>query len=77
MTPEQEAKLQKLGQAFLDAGYEYWLASLEAGQWGAVKWVQSTSGEVCIFTRGEYRETLMSNIPMASDVHYFKPEESE
>ncbi len=29
---------------------------------GAVRWIQDTTGRVVIFTRGEFRDTLIKNI---------------
>lgn len=55
---ELEAGAQKL----LDAAYEYWTLMQEAGRGGALFWLDDSSGRTVIFTRGEYRSHLLSNI---------------
>lgn len=44
-----------------DAGHEFWLAchNQEYGG-GAIRWVEYSDGSLIIFTRGEYRDRLMS-----------------
>ena len=54
--------LSKVGDAFLEAGRNYWEAAHKAGMNGAIIWLTSVSGELVMFTRGEYRETLLINI---------------
>ena len=56
------ADLADVGDRFLKAGRDYWEAAHKAGVDGAVIWLTSTDGEMVIFTRGEYRLTLLSNI---------------
>lgn len=57
-----DEKRKATGQKLLDAAYEFWDACIQEGQDGAVQWLAGTRGELVIFTRGEYREQLMSNI---------------
>lgn len=71
-------------QALLDAAYEFWTACNEAGQRGAVQWLEGTLGELIIFTRGEYRRQILDNIyrlPDAQEIYYFgeqmPPEEDD
>ena len=47
-------------EALLAAAHEFWQAKQDAGQGAAVVWVTDTDGRTLIFTRGEYREQLMS-----------------
>lgn len=64
------------GQKLLDAAHEFWKACHAEGQYGAVQWLTGADGELVIFTRGEYRDTLMQNIytlPSAR-VHFFSEE---
>lgn len=57
------AELQKAGDAFMQAGMRYWEAVHRAGlRGGAVVWIGDSDGQTAIFTRSEYRETLMNNI---------------
>lgn len=58
MDEKRKAAAEKL----LDAAHEFWKACRAEGQYGAVQWLTSTSGELLIFTRGEYRATLLKNI---------------
>jgi len=57
-----DAKRVKTGQKLLDAAHKFWKACHEEGQYGAVQWLEGTDGCLVIFTRGEYRDTLISNI---------------
>lgn len=67
-------KRRVAGQRLLDAAHEFWSACHEEGQYGAVQWLTGSSGELVIFTRGEYRERLMMNIdtlPNVEKIHFF------
>lgn len=57
-----EAEMQEKGQKLLDATYDYWKIMQEAGEGGALFWLRDTSGKTVIFTRGEYRATLLHNV---------------
>ncbi|MEA1878626.1 MAG: hypothetical protein U9N86_17425 [Bacteroidota bacterium] len=61
-------------QKLLDTAQDFWDACHEEGQQGAVQWLEGTGNELLIYTRSEYRETLMANINKLprSKVHYFK-----
>jgi hypothetical protein len=62
------------GQKLLDVAQEFWDACHQEGQYGAVQWLTGTNGELLIYTRGEYRERLMSNIhtlPNVEKIHMF------
>ena len=64
------------GQRLLDTAQEFWDACHKEGQWGAVQWLEGANGELLIYTRGEYRQQLMTNIhglPSAK-VHFFHGE---
>ena len=63
-----DKKRQAAAQKLLNAAHEFWNACHEEGQYGAVQWLTGTLGELVIFTRGEYRERLMSNIHTLPDV---------
>lgn len=61
-------------QKLLAAAHEFWSACHEEGQYGAVQWLTGTTGELVIFTRGEYRQQLMANIhtlPNVEKIHVF------
>ena len=47
---------------FLDAGMEYWKICQKQGQGGAVQWIEDADGRLIIFTRGEYRHQLLSQV---------------
>jgi len=53
--------------ALLQAAHDFWDSERQAGQQGAVKWVQADDGSLVIFTRGEYRDELMKAISGPSD----------
>ena len=58
------ADLQAAADKFLDAGQEYWNACRKAGlDIGSVTYIENGAKGLAIFTRGEYRGTLMNNIP--------------
>lgn len=59
-----DSKRRDAGQKLLDAAHEFWDACREEGQYGAVQWLEATDGAIVIFTRGEYRHTLLNNITM-------------
>ena len=65
-------ELNEVAAEFLAAGHKYWKAAQRAGIGGAVIWVSDTADGFVLFSRGEYRETLMRNIDYLSDnVRYF------
>lgn len=63
-------------QKLLDVAQEFWNACHEEGQYGAVQWLQDEGGRLLIYTRGEYRDRLLSNIVSLPDtkIHYFNGE---
>lgn len=72
-----DKKRRAAGQKLLDAAHEFWRACHAEGQSGAVQWLTGTLGEVVIFTRGEYRDQLMTNIhtlPNVEKIHFFAEE---
>jgi hypothetical protein len=64
-----DEKRRRAGQKLMDVAYEFWEACHEEGQYGAVQWLTGTNGELLIFTRGEYREHLMTNIHILPNIH--------
>ncbi len=64
------------GTKLLAAAQEFWEACHEEKQYGAVQWLEGTSGELLIYTRGEYRRQLMENIGSlpSAKVHFFRGE---
>jgi hypothetical protein len=71
-----DSKRIETAQKLLDAAQDFWDACHQEGQYGAVQWLEGTGGELLIYTRGEYRQQLMSNIMSlpSSKVHFFKGE---
>jgi hypothetical protein len=56
--------LNEAAGRFLAAGQEYWEACRKAGlDIGSVTWIEDSAKGLAIFTRGEYRDTIMRNIP--------------
>ena len=67
-------KRMEAGAALLRAAHAFWSACHEEGQHGAVQWLEGSDGELVVFTRGEYRQQIMSNIhvlPHSDKIHYF------
>jgi hypothetical protein len=65
-------KRKAAGAKLLEAAQEFWDACREEGQYGAIQWLEGSGGELLIYTRGEYRQTLMANIhSLPSDKVYF------
>lgn len=71
-----DEKRQAAGAKLLAAAQEFWESCHEEGQYGAVQWLEGASGELLIYTRGEYRQQLMANIHGLSSakVHFFRGE---
>lgn len=63
--------LHKASDKFIAAGKAYWEAMHKAGMGGALAWVEDSGEGLVIFTRGEYREVLLRNIPEVGQVHQF------
>lgn len=57
-----EEELRQAGQTLLDAAYAYWKVMQEAGMGGALFWLDDAAGKTVLFTRGEYRATLLRNV---------------
>ena len=57
-----DVALEQAGQKLLDAAAAYWKEYQRALGHNAVVWLLGTGGELVIFTRGDYRHTLMENI---------------
>lgn len=63
------SELQKLGDEFIKAGQAYWEAMQKAGMGGALAWIEDSHQGLVIFTRGEYRDTLLRNIPEIGPIY--------
>lgn len=62
--------LQKAADKFLAAGQEYKDATQKAGlNVGAVIWYENSHKGLCVFTRGEYRDTILRNIPEVGQIY--------
>ena len=78
MSKISDQKRLEVAQKLLDAAYDFWEDANSHGQYGAVQWLTGTNGELIIFTRSEYRESLMKNIERLSfvaPVNYYHAEE--
>lgn len=65
-------ELSTVGEEFLAAGYKYWEAMHRVpGLGGAIAWISDTNDGLVIFTRGEYRDTILRNIPELGPVKHF------
>jgi len=64
------ADLQQAADKFLAAGQEYWNACAKAGlNVGAVIWIEDSQKGLGIFTRGEYRDVILRNIPEVGQIY--------
>ena len=64
------AQLQEEADRFQEAGIRYWEAMHKAGIGGAIAWVQGKEG-LTLFTRGEYRDTLLRNVERIGPITHF------
>lgn len=80
-TISKDSERGKAAQALLDAAYAYWKLYQVPGGGGAIQWLSDTDGRLLIFTRGEYRETLLHNIhdvlDMGKEVFFVEELEGE
>lgn len=65
-------------EALLAAGHEFWLSVGRENYkaQGAVQWLTASDGSLVLFTRGEYKQTLLNNIaalPGAAVVNWKQP----
>jgi hypothetical protein len=60
----------------LESAQAFWEACAIEGQYGAVQWLEDCDGRLLIYTRGEYRQELMSQVCKmpSSKVHFFQGE---
>lgn len=65
------ADLKKVGDKFLAAAQEYWVASHKAGVDGAVIWLKDSAEGFVLYTRGEYQDTILRSIPELGPVKMF------
>lgn len=65
------ADLQKSADRFIEAGQQYWNDCRRAGlDVGSVTWIEQSDKGLAIFTRGEYRDALLRNIPELGKVYH-------
>ncbi len=59
-TIAEGSELQQKGMALLSAAHEYWkVYQRECGR-GAVVWLENDNGHFVLFTRSEYKESIMA-----------------
>jgi len=54
----------------LDAAQEFWIAR-QAADSCAVVWLEDADGRVLLYTRGEYRDTIMAAVGSAQPTRLF------
>ena len=65
-------ELQKAGDNFSASGLRYWEAMNRAGiPSGAIAWLKNGDGSLVLYTRGEYLDVLLTNIPNIGPVTFF------
>jgi hypothetical protein len=73
-----ESELGQKGKALLAAAYEYWKAYQKELGSTAVVWLDDDSGHFVLFTRGEYRDAIMNEVPwIAEEKHLVHPFEKD
>ncbi len=65
------SELQRAARQFLEAGLAYRKMAQKAGIYGAVIWYEDRDHGLVIVSRGDYRDTLLRNIPEVGPVTQF------
>ena len=63
--------LEREADLFLTAAMRYWNYANEHGMGGAVIWAEDKKGFGALWTRGEYRPTILHNIPNVGPTRSF------
>ena len=66
-----DAGLRQAAERLIAAAEAYWTAYQRALGHNAVVWLTDTDGRLVIFTRSEYRQTLLANIDHVREEHRF------
>lgn len=72
-TDSVEPTLREAADGLIEAGHEFWSACRRDAGGGAVRWLDCDDGTLVIFTRGEYRDTLLAGIdklPGIPTIHF-------
>lgn len=59
---QDEPTLRDYADSLVEAGHDFWKACKREAGGGAVRWLSCDDGTLIVFTRGEYRDTIMENI---------------
>jgi len=62
MSTVVDQEVDEKARALLAAAYDYWEVHQRKAGGGAVIWLKDDMGQLVVFTRGEYLNTIMSNI---------------
>jgi hypothetical protein len=74
LNAETHAELKEKGQVLINAAREFWLVHRRIGGPRAVVWLTADDGSMVLFTRGEYRSTIMRNIePLTEETPLQEP----
>ena len=77
-TISKDSELAEKGQALIKAAYEYWqVYQRECGS-SAVVWLDDTIGHFVLFTRSEYKDSIMASAmrDMRGEPKLFEPFEN-
>ena len=66
---QASGELKKAAQKLLDAAMNYWEVYAKETGGAAVVWVSDSDDRLVILTRGEYRDTLLSNVHRLPQEH--------
>ncbi len=68
---EKDNHLYDLGQTLIEAGYAFWQEHQKVHGSNAVVWLDTATGMFLLFTRGEYKKSIMANLGI--DLDHEKP----
>ena len=70
---KRDSKRHETAEKLLETAMEFWIACNDEGQYGAVQWLIGETGELIIYTRGEYKDRLMENIDkLGTEIYHFE-----
>ncbi len=77
-TIDTNSELYQKGQALMEAAHEYWKQYQKDVGHAAVVWIDNENDHFVLFTRGEYKDAIMSvaHREYAGQTRLFKPFES-
>lgn len=74
-TIPKDSELSKAGKELIAAAYRFWQIHQREAGGGAVVWLEDDSGHFVLFTRGEYKDAILSSAirETRSETYMFEP----